>query len=101
MVRMAAMNCDDGPHRYRLIPVVVEAIQLLPSNSEQAAIWCGGTIVEEIDPETKERKVAMNVPTINGVIRVGEGDFVFKNQQNRICVMPKKQFLLRYEIVDE
>jgi hypothetical protein len=86
------------PSRYRLIPVSVEAIQLTPETVERAATWTGGRVVEEIDPVNSLRRfVALNIPTLDGVKRASEGDFVVKSMGGEFDVMREREFRRRYE----
>jgi hypothetical protein len=91
----------DMPRKYRLIPVSVEAIQLTPESVKRAALWCGGVEVEEIDPHDSTKKfVALNIPTLSGVKRAGEGDYVIKGLQGEFSVMNSTDFETRYELVE-
>lgn len=88
------------PKKYRLIPVSVEAIQLTPETVKRAALWSGGVEIEEIDPEDSTKKFCgLNIPTLTGVQRAQEGDYILKNLQGHVTVMPKREFEARYEIV--
>lgn len=88
------------PRMYRLIPVSVEAIQITPENVKRAALWCGGVEVEEIDPQDSTKKfVALNIPTLSGVKRAGESDYVIKGLQGEFSVMNQTDFEGRYELV--
>ncbi len=59
--------------------VTIEANELTKENAEAVALWCGGRLVEEIDPHTPTtRFAAINIPTLEGVMRASEGDFIIK-----------------------
>lgn len=89
----------DVPRMYRLIPVSVEAIQITPENVKRAALWCGGVEVEEIDAQDSTKKfVALNIPTLSGVKRAGESDYVIKGLQGEFSVMNADDFEARYEL---
>jgi hypothetical protein len=71
----------DGPLMgfYQKKPVIVQATQLSPATAKDLAEWCGGQLVEELDAEDPSKKfVAINIPTLEGVMRASEGDFVIK-----------------------
>lgn len=53
------------------------ALVLSESNLVQAALWCGGRVVEERDAldDTKVTR-ALNVPTFTGVERAYVGDLI-------------------------
>lgn len=90
------------PRQYRLIPISVEAIQVTPQSVHRAALWCGGIEVEEIDPIDNTKKFsALNIPTLSGVQRAGEGDYVVKEMsptaRGRFRVMRQHEFETKYE----
>jgi hypothetical protein len=90
------------PQEYRLIPVSVTAIQLTPEKFQRAQLWTGGVPVTEIDAlDSKKRFVALNIPTILGTIRAGEGDYIFKDPGTGIFkVMSAKEFERQYEPIN-
>lgn len=64
---------------YRKKAVTVEAMQLSNLNAEAVAQWCGGQLVEEISAvDDRQKFVGINIPTLEGVMRASEGDFVIK-----------------------
>ena len=84
-----------------LVPVAVEAIQLTPESVHRAAVWCGGVEVEEIDPFDNTIKFcAMNVPTIHGVQRCQQGDYIVKDSEGNFCVVKRAEFEAKYRLVD-
>lgn len=85
---------------YRQTPDQVEAFQLTPENHSMLAIWCGGREREEIDPETGDRTVAINVPAIDGPVRASEGDYIIKDARGRFTRMSEKAFEAEYRIID-
>ena len=88
------------PQRYRLIPVSVEAIQLSVETAERAAVWTGGRIVEEIDPiNSTKRFVALNIPTLEGVQRASDGDYVVRSLGGEFSVMRAREFERKYELI--
>jgi hypothetical protein len=90
----------DVPRFYQLIPVSVEAIQLSAENVERAATWSGGIQVIEYDAIDKTRTfVALNIPTVFGVVRVSEGDYIVKDQKGHFSTMSAAQFESKYEAI--
>lgn len=87
--------------KYRLISHTVEAIQLLPETVETAAMWSGGMVVTEYDAINRSQKfVAMNIPTITGVKRASEGDYIVKDAAGAITVCHKNAFEAQYELAE-
>lgn len=63
----------------RILPERVEAIQITPENIKRALAWAKGSReVEETNPHDPDgpKLAAINVPTLNGVIRVSQPDFL-------------------------
>ena len=84
-----------------LIPVAVTAIQVTPESVHRAAVWSGSVEVEEIDPFDKSIKFcALNVPTLDGVKRAQEGDYVVQDNEGRFDVIKKAEFEAKYHLVD-
>lgn len=54
------------------------AMQVTEELVESVAVWCGGIIVEEIDPETSERFRALNLVCGDEVKRASANDWVIK-----------------------
>lgn len=92
------------PRPYRsveLFPVAVEAIQLSAESVHRAAVWSGAVETEEIDPFDKTvRFVALNVPTLQGIERCQEGDYVVKDNEGNFGVVKKSEFEAKYALVD-
>lgn len=98
------------PKKYRLIPRFVEAIQITPENVRRIAIWSGGFIHKEVDPEDRvEKVVGINVPTEDGVKQAkiiqndgrDFGDFVIKHTSGKFEVLDYFRFDVRYELISE
>lgn len=84
---------------YRKKPVEVQAIQLLPDNADEIAEWCGGSVVEEIDPiDDTKRYVGVNIPTLEGVMRASENDYVIKGVKGEFYPCKPEIFAATYEI---
>ena len=85
-------------HIYREKVRSVRAVQLTPKSVDEAARWCGGRRVEEKDPFDEDQiKVGLNVPTLEGVVRASEGDYILQHFDGGIQVMPAARFEERYE----
>lgn len=93
------MGRTNMPHEYQLIPVHVTAIKLTPESAERAAAFCGGVLIEEIDPQdSKKRFVGINFPTLSGVKRATQGDYIVKDHTTgEISVMVAYEFERKYE----
>lgn len=86
--------------RYRKKSVDVTATQLLPDNVKEVAQWCGASIVEEIDPvDDGKRFVALNIPTIKGLVRAQQGDFILQGPQGGFSTCPASEFEKLYEVI--
>lgn len=84
---------------YRKKPVVIQAIQLGKANAEEIAEWCGGQVVEEINPHDEtERFVGINIPTLEGVMRASEGDYVIKGVKGEFYPCKPHIFAETYEL---
>lgn len=89
------------PKKYELIPLAAEAIQITPDSVHRAALWCGGVEAEEIDPfDSTIRNVGLNVPTISGIHRCSQGDYVVRDPlTNVFSVMSQHEFEKKYRLV--
>lgn len=67
---------------YELRPRDVEARQITSWETAKAiATWCGGKVVEEIDPfDEKKTHPGVNIPTLEGIVRASEGDYVIRHK---------------------
>lgn len=85
---------------WRKKPVEVEANLLTKENAEAVALWCGGQLVEEINPENEDdRYVGINIPTLEGVMRASEGDYIIKGVQGEFYPCKPGIFTATYEKV--
>lgn len=79
----------------------VEVNRLTKENAIAVTLWCGGVQVEEIDvldPGTKY--VGINVPTLHGMARASEGDYIIKGEHGDFWPCKEDQFYSTYEKVD-
>jgi len=89
------------PREYQLIPVHVTAIQVTPESIERAVTFSGGREIEEIDPQdSKKRFVGVNFPTLSGVKRASQGDYIVRDHvTGELSVMAKREFERKYELI--
>ena len=100
MVRLTTQSNHDRPKRYRLVEVFVEAVKLTADNVAVVAGWCGGRQVSEIDMFDKNTVfVAINIPTLNGVERASEGQYVLKDSDGVVSVMCSEEFEHKYALI--
>lgn len=86
---------------YRKKAVAIEANELTKENAEAVALWCGGRLVEEMDAINLDKKyVAINIPTLEGVMRASEGDFVIKGVQGEFYPCKPGIFHATYDKVE-
>ncbi len=85
---------------YKVKAEQIEARRLYPDKVEDIAHWCGGGIVQEIDAlDSAKTFVGVNVPTLYGVVRASEGDYVTKNDRGEFDVSKPAVFQMTYESV--
>ncbi len=87
--------------RYKdLGAIEVEAAQITSDNVKDLTAFCGGLIVEELNPfDTHQTFVGINVPTPDGRRRASEGDYVVRNHNGEFRVFKHGAFLSMYEPV--
>jgi hypothetical protein len=85
-------NFPTGPTFY--------AVQLTDSNGREIAEWCGGVLVEEIDPFTKHVTPGINVPTRFGNMRASLGDYVFRRVDGSFDMGKLPWFEERFDLDD-
>jgi len=57
----------------------IEANQLTADNAVAVSVWCGGVLVKEHDALQHDITfAAINVPTVNGMKRAQEGDWIIR-----------------------
>ncbi len=77
---------------------IVEANQILPDTVTAVALWCGG--VEVVEHDALQHEVtfaAINVPTIIGMLRAQEGDWIIQRLSGDFYPMPANRFLELFE----
>lgn len=79
--------------------IEVEVVRLDEDNVEEAAAWCGGELVEEIDPEhTEEMQHGINFQSATGwqrgslgmyLVKYGQSFYTSHNRPFEMNYMPK------------
>lgn len=76
----------------------VHVVEVKPENRDELERFCGGAIITEHDPEDHSKTyIGVNVPTLDGVVRASEGDFIVRSEAGRYTVVPREEFLAQYE----
>lgn len=75
----------------------VSAMQVRQDTIAEVAVWTHGVVVKELisgeDPEKQESwLVGINVPTIGGMSRASEGDFVIRDMAGALHVFEEHSF---------
>lgn len=79
--------------------IEVEAVRLSEDNAEWVSWWCGGTLVEEIDPEyPEETQPGINLRTTEGMARASLHMYVVKYGSNFFTIH-NRPFEMAYEPV--
>jgi len=77
--------------------VEIEALQLKPENAEQLAAWCGGQLVAQHDALGGREYVGLNIPTLEGVMRASEGDWIIRGLRGEFYPCKPDVFAAKYE----
>ena len=84
--------------QYKRKPNEVLAVSISKENCAEVAEWCGGEVVTEHNAMDHEvTYCGINVPTINGVERASQTDFIIKNSRGEVSVERYSRFLAEYE----
>lgn len=83
--------------RFKRKSVEVEARQLTEENVSELAHWVAGLAVKELDPFTHEEHVALNMPTLEGVVRVSKGDYVVRTSDGEFSRCSERTFQETFE----
>jgi hypothetical protein len=76
----------------------IQAMLLSPELVTVISVWCGGVVVEEIDPfDVEKRYPALNVPTSEGPKRASLGDYVIKHEDKTFGVVKPNKFQHSYK----
>lgn len=88
------------PQLYQLITHTVMAMQLTPDRVLDAEMWTKGMQTESIDPfDGSKRFVELNIPTLKGVIRASQGDWIVKRDGEDFTKMSDQEFRNTYQKV--
>lgn len=80
--------------------VEVEVNQLLSTNGETVALWCGGVLVTEHDALQHDITfVGINVPTAFGMKRAQEDDWIVRRPAGDFIVIGPVRFENLFEAV--
>ena len=80
--------------------ITVEAVRLTEDNATMVAAWCGGELIEEIDPEhPEETQPGINIRTPKGTKRASLHMYVIK-YGNQFFVDNNRPFEMKYEPVN-
>jgi len=87
--------------KYRKKPVVIEALGPLDeSNAADIAAWCGGRMVTNVKPsDPTDVYVALEIPTLEGVMRAEPHDYVIKGIQGEFYPCKPSIFAATYDEV--
>lgn len=80
---------------------VIQAVQIGQDTIAEACMLTHGRVVVEIDPETKERTVGINVAAIDGVKRASTGDYVIRDAGGALHVRKRGDFESKYDRYEE
>lgn len=89
------------PQKFRKKPVEIEAIHLADANvMRQAAKWCGGRYRWEEKPsDPTDVAYWIDIPTLEGVMRASQGDYLIKGVQGEFYPCKPDIFEQTYEKV--
>lgn len=92
------------PTKYRKKPIVLEAMgPLTGDNSDQISEWCGGHEAPDLGPTSSPSTYsgALVIPTLEGPMLAGLGDFVLKGIAGEFYPCRSDIFAELYEAVPE
>lgn len=80
----------------------IEASQVNQSTAVELSLLGDHGVSVEIDPETRDRTIGVNIPTATGVRRASEadGDWVVRNSKGEFFVLGDATFQQHYVEVD-
>lgn len=87
------------PKLYRKKPVEVEAVQVTKENIVSVAVWCKGFQV--VANAFDSPPVAIMLPTIEGTMRAGIGDYIIRGVEREFYPCKPGIFHQTYEEVAE
>lgn len=79
---------------------VVEVNQLTAENAHALSVWCGGVLVKEHDALQHDITfAAINVPTVSGMKRAQEGDWIVRDLMGSFYPVKAYEFHEVFEAV--
>jgi hypothetical protein len=89
-------------HRYRKLPVEIEAVQLTHQTTPDAvAVWCGGRVVPHPDKNYTGGPLIIEIDTLEGVMRAESGDWIIKGVAGEFYPCKPDIFAVTYEKATE
>lgn len=101
--RLYGERSEKGPTvpRYQSKVTLVEAEEVTRDTVDRVARWCGGRVIEEQDAQdTSKTFVGINLPTLHGMARASEGDYVVKGAAGDFWPVQRDIFQSKYEQPD-
>lgn len=89
---------DPEVQAYRKKPVVILAAQFTVKNAKGIAAWCAGKVTETWDNDESEIAIHVDIPTLEGVMRADEGDFIIKGVKDEFYPCKPDIFEATYEL---
>jgi hypothetical protein len=89
--------------KFRKMPVIIEAVQLLWENWSEMCEHAGVGSLEDGKPQGKlleGNRMGMSIPTLEGVMEAQHGDWIIKGIQGEIYPCKPDIFEATYEAVD-
>lgn len=81
---------------YELKPNDVDAKQVSWETADEIAQWCGGVVVTEYSYPHGEPMPGINVPTLTGMVRASEGDYVIRHASGQFQKRSRYAFESEY-----
>lgn len=75
---------------------LIMAVQINQESITEATMLTHGHVAVEVDPETNERSVGLNVAAIDGVKRASTGDYVIRDAAGALHVRKAEAFEEKY-----
>lgn len=87
-------------YRSNKVDEEVDAVQISSQNVTDVAAWCEGQEVVEHDALDHDKKfVGINVPTLIGMKRVSEGDYLVRGSRNSFYPLKRGVFEREFELL--
>lgn len=86
---------------FRKRPVVIQALRFSRDRPEDVALWCGGRVIGQPKPsDPSDVYVALEIPTLEGVMRAEHGDWIIRGVKGEFYPCKPDIFDATYEPVD-